>query len=77
MAESMGEFYFHGEACSKNNSLRWRLQVIISVTTQVKATVQYLPVELLIRWSKVILTFESLHEITLKCDHEADYLNDG
>ena len=22
MAESMGEFYFHGEACSKNNSLR-------------------------------------------------------
>ena len=22
MAESMGKFYFHGEACSKNNSLR-------------------------------------------------------
>ena len=39
-----------------------------SMTIQMKATEQYLPVVLLIMLVKVVLTFESVDEI-LKCDH--------
>ena len=38
------------------------------VTIQMKATEQYFPVVLFNMLYKVILTFESVHEI-LKCDH--------
>ena len=38
---------------------------------QVKATEQYFPVVLFIMLYKVILTFESVHEI-LKCDHSSE-----
>ena len=40
----------------------------LSVTIQMKATEQYFPVVLFIMLYRVILTFESVHEI-LKCDH--------
>ena len=40
----------------------------LSVTTQMKATEQYFPVELFITLYKMVLTFESVNEI-LKCDH--------
>ena len=40
----------------------------LSVTIQVKATEQYLPVVLFITLYKVVLTFESVNGI-LKCDH--------
>ena len=39
-----------------------------SVTIQMNAIEQYFPVVLFIMLYKVVLTFESLHEI-LKCDH--------
>ena len=39
-----------------------------SVTIQMKATKQYVPVVLFIMLYKVVLTFESVYEI-LKCDH--------
>ena len=39
-----------------------------SVTIQMKATEQYVPVVLFIMLYKVVLTFESMDEI-LKCDH--------
>ena len=38
------------------------------VTIQMKATEQYLPVQLFIILYKVVLTFESVDKI-LKCDH--------
>ena len=41
---------------------------ILSVTIQIKATVQYFPVVLFIMLYKVVLTFESVDEI-LKCNH--------
>ena len=40
----------------------------LSVTIQMKATVQYFPVVLFIMLCKVVLTFDSVDEI-LKCDH--------
>ena len=40
-----------------------------SVTIQMKATEQYFPVVLFIMLYKVVLTFESLDEILVKCDH--------
>ena len=40
----------------------------LSVTIQMKATEQYLPVVLFMMLYKVVLTFESMDEI-LKCDH--------
>ena len=40
----------------------------LSVGIQMKATEQYFPVVLFITLYKVVLTFESVHEI-LKCDH--------
>jgi len=39
-----------------------------SLTIQLKATEQYFPVVLFIMVHKVVLTFESAHEI-LTCDH--------
>ena len=39
-----------------------------SVTIQMKATEQYVPVVLFIMLYKVVLTFDSVDEI-LKCDH--------
>ena len=39
-----------------------------SMTIQLKAIEQYFPVVLFIMLYKVVLTFESVHEI-LKCDH--------
>ena len=39
-----------------------------SLTIQMKATEQYLPVVLFIMLYKVVLTFESVDEI-LECDH--------
>ena len=39
-----------------------------SLTIQMKATEQYFPVVLFIMVHKVVLTFESAHEI-LACDH--------
>ena len=38
------------------------------MTIQLKAIEQYFPVVLFIMLYKVVLTFESVHEI-LKCDH--------
>ena len=43
----------------------------LSVTIQVKATEQYLPVVLFIMPYKVALTFESLDEI-IKCDNSSE-----
>ena len=40
----------------------------LSVTIQVKATVQFFPVSLFIMLYKAVLTFESVDEI-MKCDH--------
>ena len=40
----------------------------LSVTIQMKASEQYVPVVLFIMLYKVALTFESVNEI-LKCDH--------
>ena len=40
----------------------------LSVTIQMKATQQYVPVVLFIMLYKVVLTLESVNEI-LKCDH--------
>ena len=40
----------------------------LSVTIQMKATVQYFPVVLFIMLYKVVLTFDSVGEI-IKCDH--------
>jgi len=40
----------------------------LSVTIQMKATENYVPLVLFIMLDKVVLAFESVHEI-LKCDH--------
>jgi len=42
------------------------------VTIQLKATEQYFPVVLFIMLYKVVLAFESVHEI-----HESDHSNEG
>ena len=39
------------------------------VTIQMKAAEQYFPVVLFIMLYKVVLTFESVHEILCQCDH--------
>ena len=41
----------------------------LSVAIQMKATEQNFPVVLFIMLYKVVLTFESVDEILLKCDH--------
>ena len=43
----------------------------LSVTIQMKATENYVPLVLFIMLYKVVLTFESVHEI-LKCDHSKE-----
>ena len=43
----------------------------LSVTSQMKAIEQYIPVVLFIKLYKVVLTFESVNEI-LKCGHSKE-----
>ena len=43
----------------------------LSVTIQIKATEQYVPVVLFLTSYKVVLTFETVDEI-LKCDHSSE-----
>ena len=43
----------------------------LSVTIQIKATEQYVPVVLFLTSYEVVLTFETVDEI-LKCDHSSE-----